>query len=38
MGNVKPKFRGESVREDLTEGINAMNKTQFAEALSNKDV
>jgi len=36
MGNVKAKFRGDSIRSDLAEGIKAMDKKQFAEELKNQ--
>jgi len=38
MGNVKAKFRGESTRIDLNEGINALSAKQMADALNNQAV
>jgi hypothetical protein len=38
MGNVKAKFRGESSRLDLTEGIKAITTDQLAGALKNEAV
>jgi len=38
MGNVKPKFRGESSRLDLTDGVKAMSDEQLREVLKNKAV
>ena len=36
MGNVKAKFRGDSVRYDLLEGVKAMDQKQFDDALKNQ--
>jgi len=38
MGNVKAKFRGESSRLDLTEGIKALEAKQLEDALKNQAV
>lgn len=35
MGNVKAKFRGESDRLDITEGIKALQAEQIAGVLQN---
>ena len=35
MGNVKAKFRGESARLDITEGIKALQSEQVADMLQN---
>ncbi len=35
MGNVKAKFRGESSRLDITEGIKALQGKQIADVLQN---
>jgi hypothetical protein len=35
MGNVKAKFRGESARLDITEGIKALQGEQIAGVLQN---
>jgi len=36
MGNVKAKFRGDSVRDDLEAGIKAMDEKQFSVEVKNQ--
>jgi len=38
MGNVKAKFRGDSMRLDLSAGIKAMTDEQLGVALKNEAV